>query len=97
MPGYDPFGSMQAFMGQFGGFAGNPMQYMMQRKLNLPKGMNPIQDPNGAIQYLMNSGKMNQQQYNELQKVSRQVQQNPQFQQMLQQNPQFQQMMSRRR
>ena len=75
----DPFGSMQGFMGQFRGFMQNPMQFMMQRKLNLPQSINPMQDPNGAIQYLMNNGQMNQQTYNQLQQMAKQIQQNPQF------------------
>ena len=85
MAGFDPFGSMQNFIGQFQGFLGNPMQYMLKNKLNLPQGINPMQDPNGAIQYLMNSGRMNQQQYNQLQQWSQQIQQNPQFAQQFMQ------------
>lgn len=75
----DPFGSMQGFMGQFRGFLQNPMQFMMQRKMNLPANINPMQDPNGAIQYLMNNGQMDQQTYNQLQQIAQQIQQNPQF------------------
>lgn len=75
----DPFGSMQGFMGQFRGFLQNPMQFMMQRKMNLPANINPMQDPNGAIQYLMNNGQMDQQTYNQLQQMAQQIQQNPQF------------------
>lgn len=75
----DPFGSIQGFMGQFQGFMQNPMQYMMQRKLNLPSNINPMQNPQAAIQYLMNSGKLDQQTYNQLQQVAQQIQNNPQF------------------
>lgn len=81
MPGRDPFGSMQGFMGQFQNFMGNPMQYMMQKKLNLPQGINPMQNPQAAIQHLMNNGMMSQQQYNQLQQMAGQIQQNPQFEQ----------------
>lgn len=80
----DPFGSMSGFMGQFQGFMKNPMQYMMSKKLNLPQNINPMQNPNEAIQYLMNNGKLSQQQYNQLQNVAKQIQNNPQFQQFLQ-------------
>ena len=76
----DPFGSMQNFMGQFRGLMNNPMQFMMQRRLNLPQ--NWMQDPNGAIQSLMNNGQLSQQQYNQLQQMARQIQGNPQFMQM---------------
>lgn len=77
----DPFGSMQGFMGQFRGFMQNPMQYMMQKKLNIPQQF--ANNPQGAIQYLMNNGKMSQAQYNQLQQMAQQIQNNPQFQQML--------------
>jgi hypothetical protein len=52
----DPFGSMQGFMGQFKGFMNNPAQYMMQHRLNIPQQYQ--NDPQGAIQYLMNSGQL---------------------------------------
>lgn len=75
----DPFGSLQGMMSQFSGFMQNPLQYMMQRKLQLPQN---IQDPNEAIQYLMNTGKMSQQDYNQLRQMATQLQNNPQFMQM---------------
>lgn len=75
----DPFGSLQGMMNQFNGFMANPLQFMMQRKLNLPQG---ISNPNDAIQYLMNSGQMSQQDYNQLRQMAEQLQQNPQFMQM---------------
>lgn len=83
MPGLDPFGSMQAMMQQFQSFMGNPMQFMMRNKLNLPGNINPMQDPNAAIQHLMNNGQMSQQQYNVLQQASKQIMNNPQFMQMI--------------
>lgn len=79
----DPFGSMQGFFGQLQGFMQNPMQFLMQNKLNLPNNINPMQDPQGAIQYLMNNGMMSQEQYNQLQQMAKQIQNNPQFQQMM--------------
>lgn len=78
----DPFGSMQGFIGQFQGFMRNPMQYMMQQKLNIPQQF--ANDPQGAIQHLMNNGQMTQAQYNQLQLMANQIQQNPQFMQMMQ-------------
>lgn len=78
----DPFGSMKNMLGQFQSFMGNPMQFMLQNRLNLPQNINPLQDPNGAIQSLMNNGQMTQQQYNALQQMAGQIQQNPQFMQM---------------
>lgn len=40
------------------------------QKLNLPKEIN---SPQQAIQYLMNSGRMSQQQYNQLRQMADQV------------------------
>lgn len=76
----DPFGSMQGFIGKFQGFMQNPMQYMMQQKLNIPQNL--MNDPQTAIQHLMNSGAMTQEQYNQLSQMAKQIQQNPQFMQM---------------
>lgn len=70
-------------MGQFQGFMQNPMQFMLQRKLNIPQQY--LNDPNAAIQYLMNSGKLSQEQYNQAVSMSSQLQKDPQFAQFLQQ------------
>lgn len=78
----DPFGSLQNMMGQFRGFMQNPMQFMMKNKLNLPGNINPMQNPQAAIQHLLNNGQMTQAQYNSLQQMAQQIQQNPQFMQM---------------
>lgn len=73
-----PFGT---FMNQFKGFMGNPMQMLLQNKLNIPQSM--ANDPNAIIQHLMNSGVMSQEQYNQLKQTAGQIQNNPQFQQMM--------------
>ena len=78
----DPFGSMQGMLGQFRGFMSNPMQFMIQRKLNIPQQY--MNDPQGAIQYLMNTGTINQQQYDWAVKQANMIQKNPQFMQMFQ-------------
>lgn len=83
MANFDPFGSMQGFMGQFQNFLRNPMQTMMQRRLNLPQ--NWMQDPRGAVQSLMNSGQLSQEQFNQLQQMAGRIQQMPQFRQFTQQ------------
>ena len=75
----DPFGSMQGFIGQFQGFMRNPMQFLLQRRLNLPQNINPMQNPSQAIQYLMDNRVMSQEQYNQLQQMASQIQNNPQF------------------
>ena len=79
----DPFSSMQGFLGQFENFVQNPMQFMMQKKLNLPQNINPMQNPQAAIQHLMNNGQLTQAQYNQVQQMARQIQNNPQFQQFM--------------
>lgn len=73
----DPFGSMQNMMGRFQQFMGNPAQFMMSNKLNIPQNM--MNDPNQALQYLMNTGKISQQQYNWAVKQAKQLENNPQF------------------
>lgn len=70
------------FFNSYRSFMGNPMQMLMQR-MNIPQGM--ASDPNAIIQHLMNSGQMNQSQYNQLKRIAGQIQNNPQFQQSMQQ------------
>ncbi len=64
--------NMGNMMGMFRQFMSNPMQFMMSRKLNIPAQY--VNDPGGAIQHLMNSGQMSQQQYNQLSQMARQMQ-----------------------
>jgi len=75
--------SFNQFFNSFRGFMGNPMQMLMQNKLNIPQ--NITNDPNAIIQHLMNSGQMNQSQYNQLKQIAGQIQNNSQFQQSMQQ------------
>ena len=73
----DPFGNMQGFIGQFRGFMSNPVGFMMQRKLNIPQQY--LNDPNAAIQHLMNTGAISQEQYNWAVQEAQKIQKNPQF------------------
>ena len=77
----DPFGSMQAMMNQFQQFRQNPMQFMMQRNMGIPQQYQ--NDPKGAIQYLMNSGRITQEQYNAANQMAKRVQSNPMFRQFM--------------
>lgn len=61
---------------QFQQFMSNPQQVIS--RMGIPQQY--ASDPNGMIQYLMNSGKITQQQYNQAQSMARQLV--PQFQQM---------------
>lgn len=40
----------------------NPMQFMLQRRMNIPQGMN---DPNTILQHLLSTGQISQQQINQ--------------------------------
>ena len=42
----------------FGMFMQNPLQFLLQRKINIPQEY--ANNPQGAVQYLMNTGKMSQ-------------------------------------
>lgn len=77
----DPFGSIQGFMGQFRQFANNPMQFMTQHKLNIPpQYQNNTQE---AIQYLMNSGTVTQEQYNWANRQAQSIMNHPMFKQFI--------------
>lgn len=78
MRNFDPFGSMQNMMGQLQQFRGNPMQFMAQRKLNIPQTF--ANNPQGAIQHLLNSGQLSQDQYNTVSQMAQQLRNSPQFQ-----------------
>lgn len=73
--------NLQAMISQFQQFQNNPVQFLAQRRLNIPPQM--LNNPQGAIQQLMNNGQMSQQQYNQLSQMANQLQQNPAFRQLL--------------
>jgi hypothetical protein len=70
---------MQAFMQ----FMQNPGAFFQQRGMQMPP-QSALQSPQGMIEYLMNSGGVTQQQYNQAAAQAKQAQQNPQFMQMMQ-------------
>jgi hypothetical protein len=76
----DPFGSLQAMLGRFRNFMGNPMQFLAQNRLNIPPNVG--NDPQSIMQYLMNSGQLSQEQYNWAASMAKQIENNPQFMQM---------------
>lgn len=59
-------------MNQFRMFRQNPMQYLMQRGMNIPQNIQ--NDPNAIVQHLLNSGQITQQQYNQAAQYARQLQ-----------------------
>ncbi len=64
------------FIHGFQTFMQNPMQYIS----GIPQEY--ANDPGKAIQYLMDSGRINQQQYNQAKQIADQMKNNPMFQQM---------------
>ena len=58
-------------MSQFGNFMQNPMQFLTQRKINVPQQF--ANDPHGAVQYLLNNGQMSQEQLNGFMRKAQQM------------------------
>jgi len=63
-------------IGLFMRFAMNPVQCFNQMGIQIPE---ECKTPNQMVQYLMNSGRLNQQQYNSIVQQSSQIQKDPQF------------------
>ena len=51
-------------MNQFNRFIQNPMAFLMQRQINIPPEYSS--DPRGAVQYLMNTGQMSQETFEQV-------------------------------
>lgn len=70
---FDALGKKQQnpFMQQFASFQQNPIQFLMNRKINIPQNLQ--NDPHGAVQYLLNSGQMTQEQFNRLNNMASQM------------------------
>lgn len=47
-----------SIMNQFNTFKRNPLQFLLRRKINIPDEY--ANNPQGAVQYLMNTGQMSQ-------------------------------------
>lgn len=77
----DPFGSMQGFLNQYSGFMQNPMQMLLQRRINVPQNM--MNNPSAIIQHMMDNGMLTQQQYGMARNIAGQAQSNPMFQQFV--------------
>lgn len=64
--------SMQkGFQSQLGSFMSNPMGFLMQHKISIPEQY--ANDPHGAVQYLLNNGKMSQNDLNRLVQTAQQM------------------------
>ena len=71
--------TMQSFMQ----FMQNPAAFFQSRGMQMPP-QSAMQSPADMIQYMMNSGGISQQQYNNAAMQAKQLQSNPQFMQMIQ-------------
>ena len=71
--------AIQAFMQ----FMQNPAALFQQRGIPVPP-QNAMQSPQSMIQYMLNSGGISQDQYNQAAQQAKQLQGNPQFMQMMQ-------------
>lgn len=56
--------SMNGIMGMLQQFKTNPMQFLLQQRLNIPQGLN-MNDPNAILNHLLSTGQINQQQINQ--------------------------------
>ena len=63
--------AQNGFTSQFNNFMKNPMDYLIQRKINIPQQF--MNDPHGAVEYLLNNGQMSQEQLNNLMKKAQQM------------------------
>ena len=52
------------FQTQFNTFMQNPMQFLSQRKINIPNEF--ANNPQGAVQHLLNSGQLKQEDLNKM-------------------------------
>lgn len=59
------------FMSKFNSFKQNPMQFLMQNKINIPQQF--ANDPHGAVQYMLNNGQMTQEQLNSLMQTAQKM------------------------
>lgn len=70
--------NIMQILSRFGGFMQNPQQMLSQIGLT-PDAM---ANPRATVQQLMNTGRMNQQQFNSLQQMAQNITNNPMFAQM---------------
>ena len=59
------------FMNQLNQLRQTPVQFLMQRKYNIPQ--NIANDPHQIVQHLLNTGQISQQQYNQAAQMARQM------------------------
>lgn len=63
--------AQNGIMQQFNQFRQNPVQYLIQRRMNIPPQY--MNDPKGAVNYLLQNGKMSNQQFQQLSQIANQM------------------------
>lgn len=61
----------KGFMNQFNQFKQNPMQFLVNHRVNIPQQF--ANDPHGAVQHMLNNGQMTQQQLNSLTQMAQKM------------------------
>ena len=61
----------KGFMNQLNLFKQNPIQFLTQNKINIPQQF--VNDPHGAVQYMLNNGQMSQEQLNKLTQMAQRM------------------------
>ena len=61
----------KGFMNQFNQFKQNPMQFLVNHRVNIPQQF--ANDPHGAVQNMLNNGQMTQQQLNSLTQMAQRM------------------------
>lgn len=61
----------KGFMNQFNQFKQNPMQFLVNHRVNIPQQF--ANDPHGAVQHMLNNGQMSQQQLNSLTQIAQRM------------------------
>ena len=59
------------FQSQFNTFMKNPMQFLMQRSINIPQEF--ANNPQGAVQHLLNNGQMKQTDLNKMMGIAQKM------------------------
>lgn len=59
------------FMSMYQAFRQNPLQFLVQSKMNVPQNM--MGNPDAIIQQMMNSGQISQQTYNQAQQIAQRM------------------------
>ena len=63
--------AQNGIMQQFNQFRQNPIQFLIQRRMNIPPQF--MNDPRGAVNYLLQNGQMSNQQLQQLSQMANQM------------------------